>query len=104
MNKKIYIPIEEITCDYVQYLNHKVNSYKEILTEVLSNKRAGLEISRELFDEYNNEYMKIYLEFQTLKDTIIEELFPIESRDRDVNYLYTINYMSKELIVETMEV
>lgn len=102
MKNKVYIKIDEITCGYIQYLNHRVNGYKEILTEVMSNKRFGLKIDEKLFEMYNDLYVKYYTEFQTTKDVLIEELFPVKNRKKDTMYMYTIDYMSNELIVEEM--
>ncbi len=102
MKSNIYIKIDEITCGYIQYLNHRVNGYKEVLTEIISNKRFGLNVDKKMFKMYNDLYIKYYTEFQTTKDVLIEELFPVKNRKTDTRYMYTIDYISNELIVEEM--
>lgn len=97
MQKELKIEINEVVCDNLQYLFNSCESYERVIKSVLENDR-DININKELFTQYTDEYKAIYNEMEALKSSIIDEYF-VSIYKEVPKYSYYVDFVNHLLIV-----
>lgn len=86
MKEKITIPIDVELNNTIQYLFYMTESYKDIVKDLLDNKR-NINGNKELIDYYNNEYINYNMQFMAIKEEALNTLYNVPENKRAVYYI-----------------
>lgn len=86
MKEKITIPIDVELNNTIQYLFCMTESYKDIVKDLLDNKR-NINGNKELLDYYNNEYINYNMQFMAIKEEVLNTLYNVPENKRAVYYI-----------------
>lgn len=57
------VPMDEMDKDYMQFLHFERESYKDVLSFILLEKRKGYEFSKENYEHFMSEYREANIKF-----------------------------------------
>lgn len=92
-NETLKISIDEGFSDYLEKLTYEVGARKDLLSFMIESK-----MNSELFNEYHDEYLEIYAEYQIAKQKLEEEYIKPFMEDGKV-YDWDLNFHKKEVYV-----
>lgn len=90
-NEYITIHLDAELNNTFQYLFYMTESYKEVIKDLLDNKR-NINGNKELLDYYNNEYINYNMQLSALKEETINALYEIPNNKRAVYYIDFIRH------------
>ena len=86
MKKGRSIQLDAELSNTFQYLFYMTESYKEILKDLLDNKR-GINGNKELLDYYNNEYINYNMQLLSLKEEVAHMISDMPDNKQAVYYI-----------------
>jgi hypothetical protein len=86
MNERITVQLDEELNNTIQYLFYMVESYKEVINDLLSNKR-NINANKELLDHYNNEYINYNMQLSAIKEEAIKALCNVPEGKKAIYYI-----------------
>ena len=92
------VPMDEEHRDYIEFLHFEKESYKEILSFVLLEKRKGYEFSKENYDHFMNEYKEAHVKFGIAFNNMLQIYVPQYAGDD--NYRVQFDFENCEIVVK----
>ena len=70
------VPMDGEDRDYMQFLHFEKESYKEVLSFILLEKRKGYEFSKDNYEHFMNEYKEAHVKFGIAFDSMLKIYAP----------------------------
>lgn len=93
------IPIDGIDRDYMQFLHFEKESYKEILSFILLEKRKGFEFSKDNYNHFMNEFKDANFKFQIAFNSIL--LYYASDYYGNDEYTAVFDFDTCELVIKS---
>ena len=85
-DKSMVVEMDTELNNTLQYLYYMVGTYKEVVKDILSNKR-NINANKELLDYYNKELIDYSTQFKALQEETVANLCDIPEGKRAVYYM-----------------
>lgn len=95
------IPIDGMDRDYMQFIHFEKESYKEILSFILLEKRKGFEFSKDNYDHFMNEFKEANTKFHIAFNSLL--LFYAPNYANDDRYDAVFDFDACELVIKKGE-
>lgn len=95
------VELPETECDYIEYLQYEVYSYKTILNDILIEKNPKYKYSKDNYDHFMNEYKEAVFKLELYMKEILMQYAPEYANNLDYSYNVsfaecTLNIYKKE--------
>lgn len=91
------VPMDGEDRDYMQFLHFERESYKEVLSFILLEKRKGYEFSKDNYEHFMNEYKEAHIKFGIAFDNMLKTYAP-EYLGND-NYRAQFDFENCEMVI-----
>ena len=98
-NESMIVQLNADLCNTIQYLYYMTDAYKEVLQDLIDNKRC-IDANKELLDYYNNEYIHYNVQLKTIKEEAIHALCDIPE---DKQAIYYIDFVRQCIVITDMK-